>query len=836
METLFQDLRYGFRTLLKNPGFAAVAILSLALGIGANTAIFSFVNAILLRPLPVTNPDELMFVFSGRSDSPFITASYPDYVDFRDRNDVFTDMACFSGVAASLASDDRADLVQGAIVSGNYFDVLGVKPIQGRAFSPEEDQTPGTHPVLIASHTLWQQRFGGDPGFMGKTLTLNGRIFTVIGIAPPGFNGAAVGNTNDFYVPMMMQSLIRPPRGGFSGEQNADLLKRRGPRWLDMVGRLRPGVSQEQAQAAMSTLAGQLEQAYPETNAGWIATLFPVSKGDPGLRGDVLPVAGLLLSVVGLVLLIACFNVANLLLSRATTRRKEISIRLALGASRLRLIRQMLTESVLLSMMGGAVGLLLALWITDLLEKINPPANIFSVKLDLSPDISVLSFTLGLSVVTGLIFGLVPALQASKPDLIPALKDENATAGHSARRLNLRSLFVIGQVGISLVLLIAAGLFLRSLGNAQAINPGFSTDNVLVMPLDINLLKYTKPQGRTFYGQAIEKVEALPGVQSATLARVIPLSGGGRTTNVFIQGQEPVPNARNAEGTTSDDSNRANTVNANVVGFRYFETLGIPFLRGRDFTGDDREGAPGVVIVNETFARRFWKDEDPVGKRISTRGAQGPFFEVIGVVANGKYVTLGEEPRSMMYMPLSQNHETGMTLHVRTSLPPESLAAAVRGEIQSLEKNLPISGIRTMADQMSSSLFPAKMGAILLAIFGSLALLLATVGLYGVMGYSVARRTREIGIRMALGAGRNDVLKMVLKEGMTLVGIGIILGLGAAWFATQLLASFLYGVSVTDPFTFAGVSLLLSGVALVASFAPARRATRVDPIVALRYE
>ncbi len=836
METLFQDLRYGFRTFLKNPGFAAVAILSLALGIGANTAIFSFVNAVLLRPLPVTSPDELMFVFSGRSDSPFITASYPDYVDFRDRNEVFTDMACFSGVAVSLASDDRTDLVQGAIVSGNYFDVLGVRPVQGRAFSPEEDQTPGTHPVLVASYALWQQRFGGDPSFVGKTLALNGRIFTVIGIAPPGFNGAAVGDTIDFYVPMMMQSLIRPPRGGFSGEQNADMLKRRGPRWLDMVGRLRPGVSEDQAQVAMSTLASQLEQAYPDTNRGWIATLFPVSKGDPGLRSDVLPVAGLLLSVVGLVLLIACFNVANLLLSRATTRRKEISIRLALGASRFRLIRQMMTESVLLSMMGGAVGLLLALWITDLLEKINPPANVISIKLDLSPDVSVLSFTLGLSIVTGLIFGLVPALQASKPDLIPALKDENATVGHGTRRLNLRSLFVIGQVGISLVLLIAAGLFLRSLKNAQAINPGFTTDKVLVMPLDINLLKYTKPQGRTFYGQVIEKVEALPGVQSATLARVVPLSGGGRTTNVFIQGQEPASNARTVDGASSDDSNRTNTVNANVVGFRYFETLGIPFLRGRDFTGDDREGSPGVVIVNESFARRFWKDEDPVGKRVSTRGAQGPFFEVIGVVANGKYITLGEEPRSMMYMPLLQNHETGMTLHVRTSPDPESLAAAVRSEVQSLEKNLPISGIRTMADQMSSSLFPAKMGAILLAIFGSLALLLASVGLYGVMGYSVARRTREIGIRMALGAGRNDVLKMVLKEGMTLVGIGIILGLGAAWFATQLLASFLYGVSVTDPFTFAGVSLLLSGVALVASFVPARRATRVDPLVALRYE
>ena len=836
MERLFQDLRYGLRTLLKSPGFAAVAILSLALGIGANTAIFSFVNAVLLRPLPVRNPDQLTFAFSGRSDSPYSVASYPDYVDFRDGNEVFTDLACYSSISVSLTSDDQTELIQGAIVSGNYFDLLGVQMSQGRGFSPEEDQTPGTHPVVVVSHALWKQRFSGDPSFVGKTLTLNGRVFTVIGIAPPGFNGATVGEVVDIYAPMMMQALVRPPRGGFSGEMDADMLKKRGPRWLNMIGRLRPGVSLEQAQAAMSTIASQLEQAYQGTNRGIGVTLFPVSKGDPDLRSDALPVAWLLLSVVGMVLLIACFNVANLLLSRATARRKEISIRLALGASRLRLIRQMLTESILLSTLGGAVGLLLALWITDLMSAINPPSNIFPLRLDLSLDSRVLVFTLALSLVTGLIFGLAPALQASKPDLTSALKDENATVGHGSRRLSLRNLFVIGQVGISLVLLISAGLFIRSLRNAQSINPGFNPDNVLVVPLNINLLKYTKPQGRAFYQQVIEKVEALPGVESATLARVVPLSGGGRTTTVFIQGQEPATEATTSEGGSAQDNNRSNIVNANVVGLRYFETMGIPLLRGRDFTAEDRDGAPGVVIVNETFARRFWKGEDVIGKRVSTRGPQGPFLEIIGVVANGKYVTIGEEPRSMMYNPLLQNHETGMTLHARASVDPRTLAAAVRNEVQSLERNLPVIDVRTMTEQVSSSLFPAKMGAILLAVFGLLALLLASVGIYGVMGYSVARRTREIGIRMALGAGRGDVLRLVLREGMTLVGIGVALGLVGAWFATQLLASFLYGVSVTDPLTFAGIPLLLSGVALVASFVPARRATKVDPLVALRYE
>ncbi|HVG18628.1 MAG TPA: ABC transporter permease [Blastocatellia bacterium] len=824
METLLQDLRYGFRMLIKRPGFAAVAVLSLALGIGANTAIFSFVNAILLRPLPVAAPDELMFVFSGTAERPYSVSSYPDYVDYRDRNEVFSGLAAYSGVSVSMATGDQAESVSGAIVTGNYFDVLGVKFARGRAFLPEENQTPGERAVAIVSYKLWQRRFGGDPGLLGKEAVLNGRSFTVVGIAPANFNGTVVGQSIDIYVPMMMQSLVRPPRGGYSGEQDADLLTKRGPRWLNMVGRLKPGVNQEQAQAAMGTIASQLEQAYQGTNRGWGVALFPVSKGDPDIRSQALLISWCLMAVVGLVLLIACFNVANLLLSRASTRRKEISVRLALGASRFRLVRQLLTESLLLSVTGGVVGLLLALWMTDMLQAINPPANVFPLKLDLSLDGRVLTFSLLLSLATGLVFGLAPAMQASKPDLVPALKDEAAPGGSRSRRLNLRNLLVVGQVAISLVLLISAGLFLKSLRNAEAIDPGFNPDNVLNVPLNINLLKYTKAQGRDFSQQVIEKVESIPGVKSATLARVVPLSGGGRQTNIYIEGQDEPP------------QDRPNIVNANVVGLRYLETLSIPLLRGRDFTEQDREGAPGVVVVSETFARRFWRGEDPLGKRISMRSQSGPFLEVIGVAKDGKYITLGEEPRSMMYLPLLQNHETGMTMHIRTAGDPMSIAGGVRNAVASLEKNLPTYDMKTMSEQLGSSLFPARMGATLLAVFGLLALLLAAVGIYGVMGYSVARRTREIGIRMALGARRGDVLRLVLKEGMAMVGLGIGVGLIGAFFATRVLANFLYGVSVTDPITFVIISLLLSGVALVASFIPARRATKVDPLVALRYE
>lgn len=836
METLWQDLRYGFRVLRASPGFAAVAILSLALGVGANTSIFSVVNAALLRPLPVTEPDRLMFIFNGTARNPWSTSSYPDYLDYRDKNEVFSGLLSYSSITMSARLEDQTDLISGSIVSGNFFDVLGLPAALGRTFTPEEDKTPNRHPVAVISHGLWQQRFGGDPSIIGRQMALNGHAFTIVGVTPAGFNGPDVLENNDIYVPTMMQPLVRPPRGGFSGDMNPDLLTRRGSRWMKMIGRLKPGVSVEQAQAAMTTIAAGLEQAYPESNQNTIATLFPVSKVDPIGYPQLVSVAGLLLSVVGVVLLIACANVANLLLARASARRREIAVRLAMGARRSRLIRQLLTESLLISLAGGIAGLLLASWTVDVLKAATPPDGIFSFSLDYHLDGRVLAFTFALSLLTGVIFGLAPALQASKPDLVPALKDEASPAAQRHRRLNLRNILVVAQVALSLVLLIGAGLFLRSLSNAQSINPGFAAEKILDAQLNINLLRYTKTQGQQFYGQVIERIESLPGVESATLARVVPMSGLGRTSSFLIQGQQQGPdNVNRSEGTGLPD-NAYNTVNTNVVALKYFTTMAIPLLQGRDFNAQDIEKAPLVTIINQAFAQRYFPDENPIGTRMSFRGANGPWSEIVGIVGDSKYRTLGENPRPSVYVPLAQNHETGMTLHVRASGNPLSIAAQVRQEVQALDQNLAVTNLQPLSEVVAASLFAARMGAVLLAIFGLLALGLAGVGLYGVMSYAVSRRTREIGIRMALGAGKGNVLKLVLKDGLTLVGTGVALGVVVAAAATRVLTSFLYGVNPLDAATFALIPAVLAAVALLASYLPARRAAKVDPMIALRYE
>ena len=826
MNTIWQDLRHSARLLMKSPAVTAIAVLSLALGIGANTAVFSIVNAALLRPLPVKEPDRLMFLFSGTADNPYSNFSYPAYVDYRDQNEVFDDLIAYSPISVSARKDDQTDLLSGSIVSGNYFDALGVKPTPGRAFSMEEDKTPGAHPVAVISHALWQRSFAGSANVIGQQIALNGHSFTIIGVAPAGFNGPEILETNDIYVPMMMQSLVRPPRGGFSGDMNPDLLARRGNSWINVIGRLKPDISQEQAQSEVSAIAGQLAEAYPDTNRDRITTLFPVSKIDPRAYTQLVAVAALLMAVVAIVLLIACANVANLLLARAAARRKEIAIRLAMGATRLRLVRQLLTESVMLSLAGGACGLLLALWTTDALKTVRPPTGIFSFTLDFSLDLRVLGFTLLLSAVTGIIFGLAPAFEASRPDLIAAIKDETFAPFQKSRRLKLRDALVVAQVALSLVLLVGAGLFLRSLSYAQNIDPGFDAEKILTARLDINLLRYTKAQGREFYRQATERVSALPGVESVSLARVVPISGGGRSANVIIEGQ--------INGAAAMQNPQI--AGANVIDLKYFQTMGIAFVRGRDFTTQDREGAPSVAIINEAFARRYFPDAEPIGKRISLNNADGPWVEVVAIVRDSKYRTLSETPRPMVYQPLDQNHETGMTMHVRAEGDPASLAASVRKELKSLDKNLPVTEVQPLTALLDSSLFPARMGAAMLAVFGGLALVLASVGLYGVMSYAVSRRRREIGIRLALGAQRKDVMRMVIKEGMTLVGAGIVIGWIAALALARLLASFLFGVSTMDAVTFVLIPVMLALVAMAANYLPARRATKVDPQVALRYE
>jgi len=833
MDSLIKDIRYAVRGLLKRPGFTAIAVLTLALGIGANTAIFSVVNATLLRIPPVTDPDRLVYVFNGPTGSVF---SYPDYATLRDQNSVFDGLIAWGGISASLNSNDQTDLVTGAIVSGNFFDVIGVHAQLGRVITTEDDKTPGAHPVAVISQGLWQTRFAGDANIVGRQLVLNGNNFTVIGVLPAGFDGLQLGITRDLYVPMMMQATMRPPRAGYSGELNPDLLQVRGNRWLFSVGRLKPGVSPVQAQNSLALITKQLEEAYPKSNRGRGISLTSFRESDdPASRQQFSSVAQLLMGVVGVVLLIACANVANLLLARSSARTKEIAVRLAIGATRWRIVRQLLTEGVLLATCGGAAGLLLAWWTARTLSAAPPPTGALPINPQFSLDRRVLLFTFGLSLIAGIVFGLAPALRASRPALIPALKDDAAAFFERSRMFGVRNLLVITQVALSVVLLIAAGLFLRSLRQTQKIDPGFSAEKIVTLPLNINLLRYTKPQGREFYSQVTERVEAIPGVESASLARIAAVSGNSSIRSLLIEGRAGSDNqfrSDNSGPTPVDDQ----SVSSNVIGPRYFQTMGIALLQGRDFNAQDTEDHPRVVIVNEAFVRRHFPNEDVLGRRLSFNGPEGPWREIVGVVRSSKYVSLVEPPTPVAYVPLQQNHETGMTLHVRTTVDPSTVAGAIRNEVQALEKNLPLGNPELMSERVRNSLYAARMGALLLAGFGGLALLLASIGLYGVMSFAVSRRTRELGIRVALGARPGDVFQLVLRQGMMLVVVGLGIGLVAAWMVTRLLASFLYGVSTTDVLTFTAIPVLLAAVALVACYLPARRATKVDPLVALRYE
>ena len=833
MDSLIKDIRYAIRGLLKRPGFTAIAVLTLALGIGANTAIFSLVNATLMRLPPVSDPDRLVYVFNGPAGSVF---SYPDYAAMRDQNQVFENLIAWGGITASLNSNDQTDQVSGAIVSGNFFDTIGVRAQMGRVITTEDDKTPGAHPVVVISQNLWQKRFGGDPNVVGRQLLLNGNSFTVIGVLPAGFDGLQMAAVRDLYVPLMMQATMRPPRAGYSGEMNPDLLQVRGNRWLSSVGKLKPGVTRDQAEASLAIIAKQLEEAFPTTNRGRGVTVSDLRESDdPRNRQQLSSVAKLLMAVVGIVLLIACANVANLLLARSSARTKEIAVRLAIGATRWRIVRQLLTEGVVLAALGGGAGLLLAWWTTSTLIATPPPAGSLPITVQFSIDRRVLLFTFAISLLAGIIFGLAPALRASRPQLIPALKDDAAAFFERGRIFSLRNLLVVTQVALSVVLLIAAGLFLRSLQQAQTIDPGFDAEKVVTLPLNINLLRYTSTQGREFYRQVVERVEAIPGVESATLARIAAVSGGSSVRSLLIEGRAGSDNQFRSEGAGAA-SGDLNSVSANVIGPRYFQTMGIGLMRGRDFNAQDTQDHPRVVVVNEAFVQRHFGSEDPLGRRLSLSGPEGPWREIVGVVRTSKYFSLGEAPTPVTYLPLQQNHETGMTLHVRTSVDPATIVGAIRNETQSLERNLPLATPETMSARIANSLYAARMGAILLAVFGGLALLLASIGLYGVMAFAVSRRTRELGIRVALGASPGDVFRLVLRQGMALVIAGLVLGLVVAAIVTRLLTSFLYGVSATDALTFTAIPVLLTLVALLACYLPARRATKVEPLIALRYE
>jgi predicted permease len=821
METVWQDLRYGVRTLWKSPGFTLVSIVVLALGIGANTTIFSVVNALLLRPpAGVRSPARMVLLGRTMDGQDFDTFTYPDYVDYRDQSTVFAGVSAFFDTPLHLSTGSDALRVPGTLVSGNYFEVLGADAARGRTLRPEDDREPGAHPVAVISDGLWRRRFGADPNVVGQNVSLNGQPFTVVGIARPAFVGTETDHASDVWLPLAMYRQAIPDHFA-----DTNPLTERQATWLSAFARLKDNVRPAQAQAELDTIAHRLADAYPESNEHKGATISPGLGFDPNQRRDVQQLTTMLMAVVGLVLLIACANVANLLLARGVTRHKELGIRLALGAGRGRLVRQLLTESLLLAVLSGAAGLFVALWTSDLLASFIPAEALGggTATIDLHPDRNVLLFAIGVSLLTGLIFGLIPALQTSRPDVMTVLK-QTGTPSSVRVRSRLRGALVVTQIALSLVLLVCAGLFVRTLRNARAISPGFNTSHVLVAALDLGRQSYKQPQAELFYAQLTERVRALPGVEAASLAEMLPLGGGSLGTVIQLEGQPA-----DAPGVNVDFNN---------VAPDYLRTMEIPLKLGRDFSARDTAAAPGVVIVNETLARKLWPNESPIGKRfIMPKGmTERATVEVVGVAADTKYRTLFERPRLYMYVPYAQNFSAAMRLHVRASGDPETLRAAVAHEVQTLDRNLPLSGVKTLREQLNSSLTQQRVAATLVAVFGLLALALAAVGLYGLLAYTVSQRTHEIGVRLALGAQTGDVLRLVLRDGLRLALLGIAVGLLIAAGVTRLLASLLYGVSALDPLTYGGVALALIVVALIASYVPARRATKVDPMVALRYE
>ena len=816
IETMWQDLRFALRILRKNPGFTAVAVLTLALGIGANTTIFSVTNALLLQPpLGIERPDQLVLLFRRLAHNRVeMNVSYPNFSDWRDQNQVFSGLAAYKTIWLGLSVEGGSGRVQGAMVSGNYFDVLRVRPALGRTLLPEDDRTPGAYPVAVVSYGLWQGRFGSDPGLVGREIRINGHAFTVVGVAPKGFKGTVVGELPEIWVPMMMEGQVTPPDWqGWMGKRNWSMIQ--------VMGRIKPDVSLGQAQANMDTVARQLEHAYPKENKGVGIALLPKITLYPWDRVKVVQFGALLTAVVGLVLLIACANVASLLLARAAGRQKEIALRLTLGASRARVIYQLLTESVLLALMGGAIGLLLANWAAHILSKLAAGATFLPVG-DFGPDGRVLGFTVLLSFLAGVAFGSAPAWQTSFVDPSPALKEAAATLG--SQRARLQGVLVIAQIAVSLVLLTGAGLLVKTLRNYLAINPGFDMKNILDVSIDLRLADYTETQGRLFCQRLLEGIRALPGVESASLADGAPIAGGTNETTVMDYGRGRIAGEFDLP------------VGLVIVTPEYFRTLGIRLVAGRDFSDHDTAQGPWVTIINETMAERLWPGENAVGRRFATSQSGQPYFQVVGVAKDARLEALRGTPELAMFVPFGQQYQPSMTLLVRTVTDPMGLLPAIRGEVQSLDKNLPVFDVTTLRAAVATTLNQQQLYAMLVGSFALVALLLAATGIYGAISYSVARRTHEMGIRMALGAERSDVLKLVVGQGMLLTLSGLAAGLPAALGLARLLKSLLYGVEPNDVPTFVLGALALWSVALLASYIPARRAIKVDPMVALRYE
>lgn len=826
---MIQDLRYGLRMLGKTPGLTAILALTLALGIGVNTAIFSVLNGWLLRPLPVRAPEQIMVLASQQKERAGNTAfSYADLVDYRKQSGAaFSDLFAYRTVVGGLTFHDRSDLFAYCDVSGDYFAALGVKPLLGRLFLPGEGEQPRDKADVVLGYAFWQRNYGGDPAIVGKQVLVNGRPATVLGITPPEFHGTSFAFDLDGYLPLSAASLEQ----GSAGDMNGFWTNRRS-RSLTVMGRLRPGVSIPQAQASLDLVAERLSKQYPETDKGITVRVIPerLARPAPFVASFVPVIAGLFLALAGLVLLLACMNVTNIFLARANARQREMAIRASLGAGRRRLIRQMLTESLLLAVLGSAAGVVIGQWAIggsgSVLHSVTSDSAGHAFHIDTSFDWKVFSYTLAAALFTAIFVGLWPALRAGRADVNRVLSAGGRSDSAGGGRQGFRGVLVVAQVAGSLMLLVVAGLFVRSVQRAEHTGLGFDPDHVLNVMIDPHQIGYDEARTKTFYRELERRAHALPGVQAVSLSFTAPMGFPSHVGPIYVE-THPLPPGRQPP-----------VIAFNSIEPAFFDTLRVPLLEGRRFTDADSEMARAVAIVNRAMARKLWPGENPIGKRFSIKSAAGPFVEVVGVAGDGQYFFLSRDLQPYFYLPLDQNYSSFRSLLIRSSVPPESLMTPIQDELRKLEPNLPIFDLRTSEQMVNGieGLLLFRMAASLAAIMGALGLVLAVMGVYGIVSFAVSGRTQEIGIRMALGAEAPDILKLVARQGLQLVLVGLAVGLIAAWALTRTMASLLIGISATDPLTYAMVAILLSAVAVAACWIPARRALRVDPMVALRYE
>lgn len=821
MHNLWADLRYAARTLTKNPGFALLGVVTLALGMAVNTTLFSVVNGFILRPLPVPHPEQITVFASQQEGVSGYQLSNPDYEDLRDHSDSFSDIFFYRVTLSAVAVGNRSDHCLISRVSSNYFSALGILPAAGRFILPTEGRTPGADPVIVLGYSYWRKRFSGDANIIGQRVNVNDHPFTVIGVTPADFHGTYPVIDMDAYVPFSADTADP------SDTPIQQIWTSRGSRTLTVMGRLKPGVSIKQATASLNVVAARIAQTHPDTEKGLTIQVFPekLARPEPD-PGNPIPAAAIaFMGLAALVLLVACFNIANVLLVRATVRQREMAIRAALGAGQGRLVRQYLTESLLLAVLGGGGGLLLGSWAAGILSAM-PMTTDLPIRLDFHPDTRVYLFSAAAVLLTGLVVGIMPALRAARTNVITVLHEGGRGSSSGPRRQLARNALVVAQVAGSFVLLVVAGLFVRSLGQAEKIHLGFNPDHVLDLSVDVEQIGYKEPQARQVYREIDRRIAALPGVQSVAEAFTVPLGYVSSADRVWIQehpyeaGQQP------------------QTVMHDSVTPSYFDTLQIPLLRGRRFSETDSKEAPPVAVINQNMAEKFWPKEDALGKHFGTKGPNGPFIEVVGIVQQGKYQNLMEDPTPFYYLPFEQEYVPLRTIHVRSAVPPETLAPQIQALIRELAPEVPITQVQTMSKalQGANGFFLFRFGAQLTSVMGLLGLILAIVGIYSVVSYAAAQRTQEFGIRVAMGASARHILKMVLRQGLGVIGVGLVLGLALSLVGTRLIATMFFGVKPSDPLTFLAVILFLTAIALLACWIPARRATQVDPLVALRHE